>query len=166
MKVIKSGRLRWLEHLFRMQEQDPCSKLALHKPEGTGRVGRPAIRWLHSIEEDLKITGVRNWRRRHRIGTSGEQSWKRPRFTVDCSANRRRRTIITMEAFRDLGTIPLEMAKHWKALQFLPLHATRDMYFGPVFLSLSGAAEPPLPTFLVPAPPLTNSPQTFRLTTI
>jgi hypothetical protein len=28
--------------------------------EGTRRVGRPAIRWLNSVEEDLKITGVRN----------------------------------------------------------------------------------------------------------
>jgi hypothetical protein len=35
VKVIKVGWLRWLGHLFRMQEQNPCRKLTLHKPEGT-----------------------------------------------------------------------------------------------------------------------------------
>jgi hypothetical protein len=34
-KVIREGQLSWLEHLFRMQEQNPCRKLTLHKPEGT-----------------------------------------------------------------------------------------------------------------------------------
>jgi hypothetical protein len=45
MNVIKLGRLRWLGQLFRVQEQNPCRKLILHKPEGTRRVGRPAIGW-------------------------------------------------------------------------------------------------------------------------
>jgi hypothetical protein len=71
MKVIKSGRLRWLGHLFRMQEQNPCRKLTLHKSEGTQRVGRPAIRWLDSIE-DLKVMGVRNWRRK----THDRDQWR------------------------------------------------------------------------------------------
>jgi hypothetical protein len=35
MKVFKSGRLRWLGHLFIIQEQNPCRKLTLHKPKGT-----------------------------------------------------------------------------------------------------------------------------------
>jgi hypothetical protein len=62
IKVFKSGSLRWLGHRFRVQEQKPCRKLTPHKPGGTRRVGRPAIRWLDSIEDDLKLTGVRNWR--------------------------------------------------------------------------------------------------------
>jgi hypothetical protein len=65
VKVIKVlvGRLRWLGQLFRMQEQNPCRKLTLCKPEGTRRVSRSAIRWLQSVE-DLKTMGVRNWRRK------------------------------------------------------------------------------------------------------
>jgi hypothetical protein len=47
-----------------MQEQNPCTKLALHKLEGTLRVGTSPIRWLDSVEEDLKAMGVRNWRRK------------------------------------------------------------------------------------------------------
>jgi hypothetical protein len=62
--VIKIGRLRWLGHLFRMQEPDPCRKLTLNKPEGTWRVGRPSARWLESVETDLRKMGVKNWRRK------------------------------------------------------------------------------------------------------
>jgi hypothetical protein len=64
--VFKVGRLRWLEQVFRMQEQGPYRKLTLHKPEGTRRVGRPATRWLDSSEEDLTTTGVRGLSRKSR----------------------------------------------------------------------------------------------------
>jgi hypothetical protein len=33
VNVIKIGRLRWLAHLFRMQEVDPWKKLIVLKPE-------------------------------------------------------------------------------------------------------------------------------------
>jgi hypothetical protein len=51
MKVIKVGRLKWLGHVFRMQEQNPCSKLTLHKAEGTRRVGRPAVGWRTKLKK-------------------------------------------------------------------------------------------------------------------
>jgi hypothetical protein len=72
-----------------MQEQNPCRMLTLHNLECTRQVGRPAIRWLDSREEDLEILEIGD--EICRIWTSGEQSWKRSNFTVDCSANRRRR---------------------------------------------------------------------------
>jgi hypothetical protein len=62
--VIKIGRLRWLRHLFRRQELNPCRKLRFLKPEGNRRVGKPQARWLESAEDDLKKMGVRNWRRK------------------------------------------------------------------------------------------------------
>jgi hypothetical protein len=40
-----------------------AEKLTPRKPEDTGRVGRPAVRQLHSMEEDLKRMGFGNWRR-------------------------------------------------------------------------------------------------------
>ena len=43
VKVIKIERLRWLGHLFRMQELDPCRKLTLFKPEGTRCAGQPKL---------------------------------------------------------------------------------------------------------------------------
>jgi len=46
-----------------MQELDPCRKLTVLKPEGTRLIGKPKLRWLESVEEDLKKMGVRKWRR-------------------------------------------------------------------------------------------------------
>ena len=42
--VVKIGKLRWLGHLFRMQELDPCRKRTVLKPEGTRRVGKTKLR--------------------------------------------------------------------------------------------------------------------------
>jgi len=50
-KLIKAGTLRWLRHLCRMQEQDPCKKITFHNPQGTKRVGTPAIKWLDSVDK-------------------------------------------------------------------------------------------------------------------
>jgi hypothetical protein len=60
--VVIIGRMRWLEYLFRMQELDPSRKLAT----GPRRVQKPKLRWFESVEEveeDLKNTGLKNWRR-------------------------------------------------------------------------------------------------------
>jgi hypothetical protein len=44
-----------------MQELHPCRKLTVLKPEGTQRIGKPKLKWLESVEEDLKNMGVRKW---------------------------------------------------------------------------------------------------------
>ena len=62
VKVLKIGRLGWLGHLFRMQEPHPRRRLILLKPEGTWHIGKPNMRVLESVEEDLKNMGVRNLR--------------------------------------------------------------------------------------------------------
>jgi hypothetical protein len=62
VKVLKMGSLRWLGYLFRMQELHPCRRLILPKPEGTWHIGKPNLRVLESVEEDLKNMGVRNRR--------------------------------------------------------------------------------------------------------
>jgi hypothetical protein len=45
-----------------MQELDPSRNLTPLKPEGTWRLGKPKLKWLESVEEDIKNMGMRNWR--------------------------------------------------------------------------------------------------------
>jgi hypothetical protein len=49
VKVIKIGRFRWLGHFFRVKELDPCRKLTLLKTEGNRCAGKPQLRWLGSV---------------------------------------------------------------------------------------------------------------------
>jgi len=37
-----------------MQEVDPCKRLTVLKPESTRSLGKPKLKWLESVEEDLK----------------------------------------------------------------------------------------------------------------
>jgi hypothetical protein len=53
IKVIKAGRLRWLGHLYRANETDPCRKVTFTKIEGRRKKGRPPVRWLDSVEQNL-----------------------------------------------------------------------------------------------------------------
>jgi hypothetical protein len=39
-------RLRWAGHIVRMQDNLPCKKITLDKPECRRRVGRPNLKWM------------------------------------------------------------------------------------------------------------------------
>jgi len=58
--TISINRLRWAEHIVRMQDNLPCKKITLDKPEGTRRVGRPNLGWMDGVMRDAKRLGVRN----------------------------------------------------------------------------------------------------------
>ena len=49
---------------MRMPEENPVKKLTLLRPEGSRRAGRPKLRWLDGVEEDLRSFGIRGWRKR------------------------------------------------------------------------------------------------------
>jgi hypothetical protein len=49
--------------LLRMIELYPRKRLTLLKSGDTRRVGKPQLRWVESVEEDLKNVDSRNWRR-------------------------------------------------------------------------------------------------------
>jgi len=86
---VKVGRLKWLGYFFRMQEVDTCRKLTVLNPEGTRRVGKHNLRWLESVEEDLKNMGVSDWRLKSEDREG--QFWKRLRFFKNCNVRRKRR---------------------------------------------------------------------------
>jgi hypothetical protein len=59
---IRITRLRWAGHIVRKQDNLPCKKITLDKPEGRRRVGRPNLRWMDGVTKDAERLGVRNWR--------------------------------------------------------------------------------------------------------
>jgi hypothetical protein len=59
----KNKRLKWAGHLVRMSDDRTVKKVFLLKPDGIRKAGRPKLRWLHCIENDLKSVGINIWRK-------------------------------------------------------------------------------------------------------
>jgi hypothetical protein len=62
VKFIKSSRIRWYGHVERMQNQRMPKQIAAATIEGTKERERSRKRWKYEVEEDLKITGIKNGR--------------------------------------------------------------------------------------------------------
>jgi len=62
VRFIKSQKLRWAAHAIRMDTIRTVKTLTEWEPCSSRPVGRPRLRWLEQVEEDLKKMKVRNWR--------------------------------------------------------------------------------------------------------
>jgi hypothetical protein len=51
-------------HVERTEERRMPIKLIHSNPEGRRRTGRQRQRWVEDVEEDLRKTGMRGWRRK------------------------------------------------------------------------------------------------------
>ena len=54
MRFIKAQRIKWLEHIQRMDQARPTRKLLDWRSMGTRPVGRPRRRWQEDVMEYLK----------------------------------------------------------------------------------------------------------------
>ena len=63
VRVIKSRRMRWAEHVARMGEGTGVCRVLVGKPEGKRLLGRPKRRWEDNIKMDLQEVGcgVMEW---------------------------------------------------------------------------------------------------------
>jgi hypothetical protein len=59
--IIKIRRLEWLGHVIRMNENTSV-KIFEGKLEGRRGRGRPRLRWINYMEDDLRKLGVERWR--------------------------------------------------------------------------------------------------------
>jgi hypothetical protein len=57
IRIMKSRRMRWAEHVARMGENWNVYRLLLIKPEGKRPLGRPRRRWVDNIWMDLEDVG-------------------------------------------------------------------------------------------------------------
>ena len=54
--------LEWLGHVIRMNETWSVQKTFEEKLEGRRGKGRPRLRWINDVEDDLRKLGVKRWR--------------------------------------------------------------------------------------------------------
>jgi len=53
VRVVKSRRMRWAEHVARMEEDRGVHRVLVGKPEGKRSLGRPGRRWEDNNKMDL-----------------------------------------------------------------------------------------------------------------
>jgi hypothetical protein len=62
VNVIKIRRLEWLGHVVRMNETRSVKRIFQGKLEGRRGRGRPGLRWINDVEDDLRELDVKRWR--------------------------------------------------------------------------------------------------------
>ena len=70
---------------MRMSEERVVKRLYQNTPKGSRSVGRPRLRWMDEVREDLRRMGVTNWRiRAHRRRLEdGREGGQGPTRTVE-----------------------------------------------------------------------------------
>jgi hypothetical protein len=48
--MIKTRRMRWVEHVAQMGEERGVYRVLVGKPDGKGPLGRPRLRWEDNIK--------------------------------------------------------------------------------------------------------------------
>ena len=81
---IRITRLRWAGHTVQMQDNLPCNKITLNKPEGRRQVGRPNLGWMGGVTRVSERLGVRNWRIKA-MDRDGGDFLSQPRPFMGCS---------------------------------------------------------------------------------
>jgi hypothetical protein len=71
IRIIKSRRMRWADHVTRMGEKRNACRLLVGKPEGKKPLGRPRRRWVDNIRMDLGEVG---WGDVHWIGLAQDRN--------------------------------------------------------------------------------------------
>jgi len=62
VNYIKVKILAWAGHLVRMNNDRTLKKILNTKPGGARSVGRPKLRWEDGVDQDMRISGVKNWK--------------------------------------------------------------------------------------------------------
>jgi hypothetical protein len=57
IRIIKSRRIRWADHVARMGKKRNAYRLLVGKSEGKRPLGRPRHRWVDNIRMDLGVVG-------------------------------------------------------------------------------------------------------------
>jgi GTP1/Obg family GTP-binding protein len=72
VRFIKSQRIRWLEHVERMEDNAMPKRMLKGRLYSKRRKGRPRMRWLDDVESDLKNLEVKGWKEK----MSDREQWR------------------------------------------------------------------------------------------
>jgi hypothetical protein len=113
LRFIKAQWIKWLGHIQRMDISRIAKRILELKPMGSQPLGRPRLRWLYDVCDDLKVLKVRNCKElaMDRKGWSDLDQKAKP--TKGCSANGRRNCILLSM---------VTVVKQWVQLRDLLLH--------------------------------------------
>jgi hypothetical protein len=62
VRFIKAQRINWFFHVQRMDTSRTAKRISQWKPVGSRPLGRPRLRWLDDVCDDLNVLKVRNWK--------------------------------------------------------------------------------------------------------
>ena len=79
VNYIKVKRLAWAGHLVRMNSDRTLKKICNTKPDGARSVGRPKLRWEDGVDQDMRMLGVKNWKKVALNGDEWAQLLKKAR---------------------------------------------------------------------------------------
>jgi hypothetical protein len=89
VRSIKAQGVKWLGHIQIMDISRTAKRILEWKPIGRRPLGRPRLRWLDDVCDDLKVLEVRNWKELATDKTFGMTCLSKPKPTKGCSANER-----------------------------------------------------------------------------
>ena len=96
-----------------MEDDRMPKKIFTQELEGTRRRGRPRKGWKEEVERDLQVLGVRRWRELVADRKEGRALIDRPKSTVGCNANGRRRRILVALLAHHIPTLMSLNSRLW-----------------------------------------------------
>ncbi|GFW62651.1 uncharacterized protein TNCV_2624141 [Trichonephila clavipes] len=78
VNFIQIQRIKWVDHVVRIDKNRITKKVFNSQQIGTRRTGRPNLRWIDGPEKDLLVLRTKNWQEKGFL--------RRLRRIVDCRA--------------------------------------------------------------------------------